>query len=117
MAATVFAILHNRAELLAVEVEEEVLRLFSWLILSLVALICFGVACLLAIMLVVVAFWDTHRLTAIAVLMGAFGLAAAIIGLRVRAAFNSKPRFLAATLEELSKDADMLTPSNRETPR
>ncbi|MBS1169583.1 MAG: hypothetical protein H6R01_501 [Burkholderiaceae bacterium] len=105
-----FAVLHTRAELLAVEVEEEVLRLFSYLMLSLVALVCFGVAALLLILLVIVAFWDTYRLAAIVVLTGAFGAVAVGIGLYVRNALRTKPRFLSATLSELEKDVDMLRP-------
>ena len=110
MAGTMFAVLHTRAELLAVEVEEEVLRLFSYLMLSLVALVCFGVAALLLILLVIVAFWDTYRLAAIVVLTGAFGAVAVGIGLYVRNALRTKPRFLSATLSELEKDVDMLRP-------
>ena len=116
MAATLVAILQNRAELLAVEVEEEILRFFSYLILSLVALICFGVACLLAIMLVVVAFWDSYRIASIAVLMGLFGLAAVWIGLRVRNALRTKPRFLSVTLGELAKDVDTFNPASKKGP-
>jgi len=105
-----FAVLHTRAELLAVEVEEEVLRLFSYLMLSLVALVCFSVAALLLILLIIVAFWDTYRIAAIVVLTGAFGGAAVGIALYVRNALRTKPRFLSATLSELEKDVDMLRP-------
>ena len=117
MAANMLAILHNRAELLVVEVEEEVLRLFCYLILSLVALICFGVAALLAILLVIVAFWDAHRIAAILGMMGVFGIAAVGIALYVRHAFNTKPKFLSNTLGEIAKDVELVRPTDRESQR
>lgn len=108
------AILHTRAELLAIEVEEEFLRLFSYLILSLVALICFGIAALLVILLIIVIFWDTNRIAVVACLAGFFGIVAAAISLGVRNAFRNKPRFLGATLDEISKDIAMIKPADRE---
>lgn len=114
MAATVLAILQTRAELLAVEVEEEVLRFFSYLILSLVALICFGLATLLAILLIIVIFWDDNRIAAVACLMAFFGIASVALALGVRNCFRKKPKFLAGTLGEISKDVEMLKPSDRE---
>lgn len=119
MAASVLAVLHMRAELLAVEIEEEVLRLFSYLILSLIALVCFSVAALLAILLVIVAFWDSYRMTAIFCLMGAFGVGAFMIGRHVRRAFSTRPKFLSATLGEFAKDIEMVKPirsANQEPP-
>ena len=117
MAANMLAILHTRAELLVVEVEEEVLRLFCYLMLSLVALICFGVTALLAILLVIVAFWDTNRIAAILGMMGVFGIAAVGIALYVRHAFNTKPKFLSNTLSEIAKDAEMVRPADLESLR
>jgi len=120
MAATVLAMLHTRAELFAVEVEEEVLRFFSYLILSLVALVCFSVTALLVILLVIVAFWDTNRIAAIICMMGIFGFGAIGITLYVCHAFRNKPRFLASTLDEISKDIEMIKPAhsvNQEPPQ
>ena len=119
MAATLLVMLHTRAELLAVEVEEEVLRFFCYLILSLVALVCFSVTALLVILLVIVAFWDTNRIAAILCMMGVFGIGAIGIALYVRNAFRNKPRFLSSTLDEIAKDIEMIKPAssaNRESP-
>ncbi len=116
MAVNMLAILHTRAELLAVEVEEEVLRLFCYLILSLIALVCFGLTALLAVLLVVVAFWDTHRMAAVVGMMGVFGITAIGIALYVRHAFNAKPKFLSSTLGEMAKDIEMVRPADRAPP-
>lgn len=115
MVGTLLTMLQTRAELLAVEVEEEVQRLFGYLILSLVALFCFGIAVLLAIVLVIILFWDTHRVAVVAGLMGFFGVVAVAVGWRVCNSFHNKPRFLAATLDEMSKDIEALKPSDQES--
>ena len=114
MAGTVLAMAQTRAELLAVEIEEEVQRLFGYLMLSLVALFCFGIAVLLAILLIIILFWDTHRVAVVAGLMGFFAILTIGIGLWVRNCYRQKPRFLSATMNELSKDIQAMTSSSRE---
>ncbi len=114
MAGTVLAMAQTRAELLAVEIEEEVQRLFGYLMLSLVALFCFGIAVLLAILLIIILFWDTHRVVVVAGLMVFFAILTIGIGLWVRNRYHQKPRFLSATMNELSKDIQAMTSSNRE---
>lgn len=114
MAGTLLAMLQTRAELLAVEVEEEVQRLFGYLLLSLVALFCFGMTVLLAILLIVILFWESHRVAAVACLMGFFAITAVCISLWVRSCYRQKPRFLSATLNEFSKDIKALTPTDKE---
>ena len=110
-AGSIVAIIHTRLELAAVEVEEEFLRLFTYLLTALVALFCLGVAVLLAILLIVVLYWETHRVPVLLGLIAAFGLGGIFIGLGIRRDFQKKPRLLASTLGELSKDIDSLKPS------
>lgn len=111
MAGTLLAMAQTRTELLAVEIEEELQRLFGYLMLSLVALFCFAVTVLLAVVLIIILFWDTHRVAAVLCLMGFFAIAAIALGLRVRNAYRQKPRFLSATMQELSKDVETLSPT------
>ncbi|MDO8651429.1 MAG: phage holin family protein [Undibacterium sp.] len=108
LAATIVGILHTRLALVAVEVEEELTRFSSYLLWSLVALFCAGIAVLLGVLLVVAFFWDTHRLEVLLSLIGVFTGIALILGWRLRAALHSKPRLLAYTLEELRQDASSL---------
>lgn len=108
LAATIVSILHTRLALVAVEVEEELTRFSSYLLWSLVALFCAGIAVLLGVLLVVAFFWDTHRLEVLLSLIGVFTGIALILGWRLRAALHSKPRLLAYTLEELRQDASSL---------
>lgn len=108
------AILQTRAELLTVELEEEAQRLVSYLLWLLVLLFCAGMAAILVVLLLVVLFWDSNRVAVIACLATFFGIVALAIAVGVRRCWRSKPRFLAATLDEISKDVEMLKPSDRE---
>lgn len=110
LAASLLAIAQTRVELAATEVEEESLRYFSYLILSLAALFFLGVAIVLGVMLLVVLYWDEHRIGILSVLMAMFGVAGLALGMRVRTRYRYKPRLLGHTLTELSRDTDMLRP-------
>lgn len=108
LAATLVAIAHTRLDLLSVELEEEREHLLSLLMLNLVALFCLGVGMVLATILLVVAFWDTHRLLVLGSLAGLFlavGLAA--YGFAMHRA-KTKPKLFASSLSELFKDRQHL---------
>ena len=66
LAATLVAIAHTRLDLLSADLEEDREHLLSLLVLTLAALFCLGVGVVLAAILLVVAFWDTHRLVVLA---------------------------------------------------
>lgn len=108
LAATLLAIVHTRLDLLSSDLEEERAHLFSLLVSALVALFCLGLGVVLAIFLVVVVFWDTHRLLALGTLTGFFLVAGlATWGYAMHKARN-KPKLFAASLSELSKDRQQL---------
>lgn len=109
LAANFLALLQTRLELISVELEEESLRLFTYLIYSLAAMFCFGIAMLLGILLIVVIYWDTHRIGVLVSLIAAFAVAAVLLGFRVRHRYHRKPRLMAHTLAELGNDIDTLT--------
>lgn len=107
-AATLVAMAYTRFELLSVDLEEARENFFSLLVLSLAALFFLGVGMVLAAILLVVAFWDTHRLLALGLLAGFFlavGIAAWIFARRKA---RTKPRLFAASLSELLKDRQQL---------
>ncbi len=110
LAATLLAIVQTRVELVATEVEEESLRYFSYLMMSMAAMFCAGVAILLGTMLIVVLYWETNRIGALLTLTLLFAAAATMIGLRVRSRYRGKPKLLTHTMTELSRDTEMLQP-------
>ena len=109
LAATLVAVAQTRLQLLANEVQEEGLRLSRLWLLSIVAVFFLAFSTLLFTLLVVAAFWDSHRLLAI----GGFATLYLIIGivlaieLRKRAAEDS--RLFDASLGELAKDQERLS--------
>ncbi|HYD62866.1 MAG TPA: phage holin family protein [Noviherbaspirillum sp.] len=108
LAATLLAVVQNRVELASTELEEESLRYFSCLMLSLAAMFCMGIAVVLGVLLAVILYWETHRIAALAVLMILFGGAGTVFALRVRRQYQSKPRLLGHTMTELARDAELL---------
>ena len=111
MAATLVAIVQTRLALAALEMEEESLRLLSYLALAMLALLCVSLAILLGAFLVIVLFWDTHRIGAIVGSAGFFAALGVGLGLGVRASMRHKPKLLSFTLAELNKDlASMKSP-------
>lgn len=108
LAATLVAIAHTRLDLLSADLEEDREHLLSLLVLTLTALFCLGVGVVLATILLVVAFWDTHRILALSTLAGcflAFGVAAWAFAMHKA---RTKPRIFAASLSEFLKDRQQL---------
>lgn len=110
LVGTLIDLLQTRLELATVELKEGTLRLFSYLLLALVALFCLAMTLLLGTLLVVVIFWDTHRIPALIALMAAFGVTGILIGLGIRNNYRRQPKILSYTLLELHKDIERLKP-------
>lgn len=104
MGSTLAAIVQTRLELAALEMEEESVRLLSYLALGLLALLCASIAVTLLAFFIIVLFWDTYRLEAIFSVAVLFALAAFGIVLGVRNSYRNKPGMLSFTRAELRKD-------------
>lgn len=110
LAGSVTAILHTRMELLAIDLEEARERLTMLITLLLMALFFIGVGIVLLTLLIIVLFWDTHRLQVMAGLTGLFlvgGVAAAWMAVQK---IRTLPRVFAATLAILYRDSARLPP-------
>jgi uncharacterized membrane protein YqjE len=108
LAGTLVAIAHTRLDLLSADLEEERAHLFSLLVLALAALLCLGIGVVLATILLVVAFWDAHRLLVLGALAGFFlAVGMAVLAFAMHKA-RTKPRLFAASLSELFKDRQQL---------
>jgi len=78
------------------------------LLWSIAAIFFASLTVLLLALTVLIAFWDEHRLLAAGLVTGSFaGLALAAV-LVVRHRLRHRPKFLAATVGELRRDADAL---------
>lgn len=109
MSLSLVGIVHTRLELLSTEIAEEREHLISLLVLMLLALFCLGVGVALLAMLIVVAFWESHRLLALGGVTGFFLLTSAGMAWLALHKSRTRPRLFAASLAELSKDRQRLT--------
>lgn len=109
VAGSLVAIAYTRLDLLSQDLEEEWDRLVSLLIMLLVALFCLGLGIVLMAVLIVVAFWESSRLTVLTGLIVLFFAGGAIAWRLVIRERRNKPRLFTASLEELSKDHQHLT--------
>jgi uncharacterized membrane protein YqjE len=111
LAATLAGVAHTRLELLSTELEEEREYWLSLMVLALTSLFCLGVGVVLATVLLVAAYWDTHRLLVLGPLCGLFLLTATATWMSARRRAKTKPRLFAASLSELDKDRQLLDSS------
>ncbi|HSD97775.1 MAG TPA: phage holin family protein [Sulfuricaulis sp.] len=108
--ATLLDIVQTRIAIVATEFEEERVRLRELVVFGFVALFFVNLGVVLFTLLVVMLFWESHRLY----VMGGFALlylgVGVAAGISLRHRLKSRPRLFAATLAELAKDRDQLTP-------
>jgi uncharacterized membrane protein YqjE len=109
LSVSLVAIVHTRLELLSTDIAEAREHLITSLLLVLVALFCLGMGVLLLALLIVVAFWETHRLLALGSLAGFFLAAAAAVAGFARHKARTRPQLFEASLAELSRDRQHLT--------
>jgi len=98
----------TRLEIFATELEEERVRLEQLLLIALAAAFCFAMGVVLCVVLIVIYYWDTHRLAAAGFLAAGFLAAGALLGWILRDVARARPKPFAATRGELAKDSAML---------
>jgi uncharacterized membrane protein YqjE len=113
-AANALEVLRTRLELLATELEEESVRLARLAFWGAVALLFLGFSLIMVSLLIVVLFWDTHRVAAIAILALGYLGAGLAIGFWVRGNLRARSKLFSASTAELAKDRDQL--SSRHVP-
>lgn len=102
--ATAVSIAYTRIELFGVELRAEIDRAALLLPRALLAALFVALGFLLAAVAVIMAFWDSWRLMATALLAAGFLGTGAALWLRLRASIREAPRPFHATLTELEKD-------------
>lgn len=104
VSSQLLAILQTRLELLATDVAEERERLGRLFVLALVSLFSLGLGVVLLTLLVVVLFWDTHRIAVLTGLVALFLTVGIGTGLYARHKLRTQPRLFDATITELARD-------------
>lgn len=106
--ATLVATAHTRVELFGTEIEEEVRRVVAFLLGGMIVLALASLALLFSGLVVIAAYWDTHRLAATVGVAIGFIVATAVSYLAVRARTRRRSRLLGSTLDELERDLKLL---------
>jgi len=110
-------LLHNRLELLGVELAEERSRLISLLVYGAAALVCLLTGLIFLAMLLTVMLWDNNRLLALGVFAALFigAGSASLVFAMSQARAGSK--LFSASLAELRKDRDALSANGATRPQ
>ncbi len=107
-ATTLVTIAHTRLELLSLDFEEDRAHLFALVVQYLIAAFFLVVGLVIAIILIVFALWENHRLFALSLVAGFFLLMGFGIGCYAMYKSKTKPRLFSASLSELAKDQQAL---------
>ena len=108
-------LLHNRLELLGVELAEERVRLVSLMAYGGAAFLCLAAGLIFLAIFLTVLLWDSNRLLALGVFSALFlgaGIASLMLAMSLA---RSGSKLFSASLAELRKDRDALT--SRDVPR
>lgn len=113
LAATGLALLQNRLELLAVEIQEEKARTVGLIAYSIGAVLLLGAGAIFLAAFVTVLLWDSNRLLALGVFTALF-LGGGLICLLVARRLATMPSSLfVGSLAELAKDRAAAEPGDR----
>lgn len=103
MLKTLHDVVENRVELFLVEWQEERLRMLDALSLVMLGTVCALMALILATLIVVVIFWDTHRMLVLALFLVAYA-GTAVTAFALVYSRLKRWRAFTATLEQIKKD-------------
>jgi uncharacterized membrane protein YqjE len=106
VASTLVAMVGTRLELAAVEFQEDARRLLGYLAWTLLAVFLAAGSIMLVVLFVILLFWDSYRLQAVAGMAVLLSLGAGLIVMSVRSKLNTQTPLFADTLAELRKDVE-----------
>jgi len=116
-AASLLALARVRLDLFATELQEEKVRAGLTLVYGAAAVFCLSFGVLFLAIAVTVMLWDSNRLLALGVFSALF-LGAGVVSLLVTLSLaRSGSKLFSASLAELRKDTQALTPGDAARPR
>ena len=107
-ASTLVSVAYTRLELLSTDLEEDRARLFSLMVLYIIAAFCLVVGLVITIILIVFALWESHRFLALSFVAGFFLLTGLGLCAFAMHKTQTKPKLFSASLSELLKDQQEL---------
>ena len=108
LASSLVAIIHTRLDLLSSDIEEGRQRLMSLLVIAFVSLFCLCVGVVFLTILIVVFFWDTHRVLVLTFLTSIFLISGVVLSAIALRSLKTMPRMFKDSLAELLKDQEQI---------
>jgi uncharacterized membrane protein YqjE len=109
LGSTAVEMIQTRLELFSSDIQIGWQRLLSVLVLVIITLFSLLFGLVLLAILIVVLYWDSHRVLVLSLMTGGFLSIGILLALYVRAQINAMPRLFEASLGELAKDREHLT--------
>lgn len=106
--ANLVGIAQTRLEILSTELQHEVTQAAQMLLWAFVAVFAAGTGLFLGGLVLIFAFWESHRLLAAVLVMGFFFVLALVSVLMLRAKVKARGRLFEATIAEFAKDREHL---------
>jgi uncharacterized membrane protein YqjE len=104
LAGSLISIVQTRLELVRVEIEEGRQHLVRLLVLTLFSIFCLCMGVFLVAILLIVLFWDTHRVLVISLLTFSFLAAGTVLWMMTLNTLKRMPKMFEASLAELLRD-------------
>ena len=104
LAGSLLSIVQTRLELVRVEIEEGRQHLVRLLVLTLFSIFCLCMGIFLLSILLIVLFWDTHRVLVISLMTVTFLAAGGVLWLKTLTSLKRMPKMFEASLAELLRD-------------
>jgi uncharacterized membrane protein YqjE len=105
---TLLGIAQTRLELISTELQEEVSRAADLLMWAFIALFAAGIGLFLGALVLIFAFWETHRVLVSLLMVGFFFLLALSAALTLRSKLKNRPPPFDATIAEFKRDRAQL---------
>lgn len=109
LVATLAALVHTRLELLSTELQEEIGRVALLMLWGAVALFFAFLSIIFLALVILIFFWDDHRMLAASLLAVVFVVLAIAAGTAAWKQIAAKGRPFDASLNELAKDREQLS--------
>lgn len=111
--SSVLAIAQTRLEIISTELQEEVGRAAELLMWAFIALFAAGIGLFLGALVLIFAFWETHRVLVSLLMVGFFFALALIAVLVLRTKLRNRPPPFDATIAEFRRDREQLDSQER----
>ena len=106
--ALLIRMVQNRLAIAATGIQEEYERLWPLLVRTVISFVLLAFGLFFLSLLVVVYFWDSYRLEALAAVAAFYLISGSLVALHVYQLWGNRHKLFSTTIEELEKDIESL---------